>query len=178
MLRPAPVTLASIFFLGACATGGGGTADWGAAGESRGVGQPLPELTLKKWSGGVLRTRDLRGKVVLLDLWASWCEPCKEEMPLLDDMAVRLRGRGVEIVAVSIDEDRAAAEEFLRARRARWTLTLAHDPAGEVPERLQPPKMPTSYIVDARGVVRFVNAGFRRGDAATLEAKLLELAGR
>jgi thiol-disulfide isomerase/thioredoxin len=122
-----------------------------------------------------IRLSDYRGKVVLLDIWASWCAPCKEEMPQLDALASRLRGKGVEILAVSIDEDRPAAESFLKTRR-KWALTLAHDPAGAVPERLQPPKMPTSYIIDSNGIVRHVNAGFQAGDADRLEAQLLELA--
>lgn len=143
----------------------------------QGVGEPIPDLVLQPLSGeGEIRLRSLRGKVVLLDLWASWCAPCKDEMPILDDLAARLRPEGIEFVAVSIDEDRAAAEAFLRTR-ARWNLTLAHDPEGRVPDLLQPPKMPTSYVIDAEGVVRHVNAGFEPGDAAKIEAQLRALAG-
>lgn len=140
------------------------------------VGDPMPPLVLKQLAdGGDLRLDALRGKVVLLDIWASWCGPCKEEMPLLDELAARLKPRGIEVVAVSIDEDRAAAEAFL-ATRPRWNLTLAHDPQGRVPEQLQPAKMPTSYVIDAAGVVRHVNEGFERADAERLESRLLQLA--
>jgi thiol-disulfide isomerase/thioredoxin len=139
------------------------------------VGAPLPPLVVQRFSGGELDLAATGGKVLLIDLWASWCTPCKEEMPLLDEMAARLRDRGVEIIAVSVDEERASAEAFL-ATRPRWTLTLAHDPRGRVPELLQPPKMPTSYIVDAAGVVRHINAGFEASDAAKIEARLVELA--
>ena len=136
----------------------------------------MADLVVSEWrSGRDIRVRDLRGTVVLLDIWASWCAPCKEEMPLLDDMARRLRGEDVEIVAVSIDEDRGAAEEFLRTKKT-WALTLAHDPQGRVPDRLKPAKMPTSYVIDARGVLRQVTAGFERGDIARLEARLRALA--
>jgi thiol-disulfide isomerase/thioredoxin len=140
------------------------------------VGQPMPPLVFKTLAGATdIRLEELRGKVVLLDIWASWCGPCKEEMPVLDAIAARWKTRGVEVVAVSIDEDRAAAEAFL-ASRASWNLTLAHDPQGRVPEQLQPEKMPTSYIIDAGGVVRHVNAGFVREDAERLESRLGELA--
>jgi thiol-disulfide isomerase/thioredoxin len=136
----------------------------------------MPKVSVKSMAGD----RDIRlgggGRVVLLDIWASWCAPCKEELPLLDDMAGRLKKRGIEIIAVSVDEEKASAEDFLRARPS-WTLTLAHDPAGRVPELLQPPKMPTSYIIDASGVIRHVNAGFERGDVTRIEAQLVDLAG-
>jgi thiol-disulfide isomerase/thioredoxin len=126
--------------------------------------------------GGGVRLSELRGKVVLLDIWASWCAPCKQELPMLDDMAGRLRSKGIEIVAVSIDDSREDAETFLKSR-PRWSIRLAHDPEGHVPSKLQPPKMPSSYIVDRKGVVRQVNAGFERGDAQRIENKLVELAG-
>lgn len=155
-----------------CATSGGA----GGAAESNLVGQPLPALVVRSLNhDGVVDLGRLRGKVVLLDIWASWCAPCKEELPLLDEMAGRLKAKGVELVAVSVDEDKASALAFLRAR-PRWSLTLAHDPQGKVPDALQPPKMPTSYIVDRAGVVRQVNAGFEREDIARLEARLAALA--
>ncbi len=140
------------------------------------VGRALPDLQLTPLNGGKgLRMSELRGKVVLLDVWASWCAPCKQELPMLDDMAGRLRSKGIEIVAVSIDDSREDAETFLRSR-PRWTMRLAHDPEGKVPGRLQPPKMPSSYIVDRKGIIRQLNAGFERADAQKIEARLLEMA--
>lgn len=161
--------------LGGCVTGARPRAEAPAGGG--GVGQAMPAFTVRTLEGN--RSVDLhalRGKVVLVDLWASWCAPCKEEMPMLDDMAARLRRKGVEIIAVSVDEKRASAVAFLRAR-PRWSLTLAHDPEGKLPELLQPSKMPTSYIVDAHGIVRYVNVGFERADAALIEERLVALAG-
>ena len=164
---------------GCATTGGNDTIDTkpGGGDEAGGaVGRPLPALAVKTLNGdGTVSLSQLRGKVVLLDIWASWCGPCKEELPLLDEMAGRLKAKNVELIAVSIDEDRSAALAFLRAR-PRWSLTLAHDPKGKLPELLQPPKMPTSYIVDRQGVVRQVNAGFERGDISRLESRLAALA--
>jgi thiol-disulfide isomerase/thioredoxin len=161
--------------LSGCATAGGGGGSSGG-GSGQGVGDPMPDLVVREfWGKREIALGSLRGKVVLLDLWASWCDPCKAELPMLDDMAARLNRKGVEIVAVSIDTERAAAVEFLK-RRSRWAITLGHDPVGAVPERLQPPTMPTSYIVDRKGILRGVNVGFRREDASALEARLIELA--
>jgi len=162
-------------FVGGCASMGGGAVA-GGGGSAQSVGNPMPGLTVRDlWGKGEIDLASLRGKVVLLDLWASWCEPCKVELPMLDDMAGRVGHKGVEIVAVSIDTERAAALDFVK-RRSRWALTLGHDPGGALPERLQPPAMPTSYIVDRKGILRAVNVGFRREDAPTIEARLLELA--
>lgn len=151
-------------------------AEGGSEAQSDMIGQPMPELTVSEFrSEKELDLASLRGKVVLLDIWASWCAPCKEELPMLDDMSKRLASQGVRVLAVSIDEDREAAEAFLSTRK-RWNLTLAHDPKGHVPEKLQPPKMPTSYVIDSKGVLRHINAGFERADMKVLEAKLRELA--
>jgi cytochrome c biogenesis protein CcmG/thiol:disulfide interchange protein DsbE len=136
------------------------------------VGQAMPDLPLRELaSGQPLSLRALKGQVVLLDIWASWCGPCREELPLLDEIATRLAPRGVRIVAVSIDEDPAAAQDFLRLQ-PHWKLAVAHDPGRSVPAALAPPKMPSSYVVDRDGVLRVVHVGFERADAAKLEAEL------
>jgi thiol-disulfide isomerase/thioredoxin len=140
-----------------------------------GVGVPMPSVVVRELEGRrKIDLGTLHGKVVLVDIWASWCAPCMEEMPLLDEMAVRLRKNGVEIIAVSVDEDQQSAQTFLSSR-AKWSLTVAHDPKGKLPEVLQPSKMPTSYVVDAEGIIRYVNEGFERGDLKTIEAKLIAL---
>jgi cytochrome c biogenesis protein CcmG, thiol:disulfide interchange protein DsbE len=167
-----PICAAGCATLGAGAGGGGGDS------AVRGLGEPMPEVAVEEfWDRKELRLSALRGKVVLLDIWASWCVPCKDEMPTLDEMARRFQGQGVEIIAVSIDEDRLAAEQFLK-RRKRWSLTLAHDPAGSVPDRLQPAKMPTSYVIDRAGILRHINTGFEPADAARIEAQIAALAAK
>lgn len=142
------------------------------------VGQPLPELPLRDLgSGQPLSLKSLAGRVVLLDIWASWCGPCKEELPLLDEMAGRLAGAGVEIVAVSIDEEAETVRNFLR-QREKWNLRVAHDPQGKVPSELKPAKMPSSYLIDKSGVLKKIYGGFTRSDAARIENELKELASQ
>jgi thiol-disulfide isomerase/thioredoxin len=159
-----------------CATSGGPAATSGAA-ETHQVGAPAPEITVQALSGKTIAVSSYRGRVVLLDVWASWCVPCKQELPMLDEMAGRLRRQGIEVLAVSVDQERANVVKFLRAR-SRWSLTIAHDPRGEIADRLQPEKMPTSYIIDRAGIIRYVNSGFIPSDADTIERRLVEVAGR
>jgi cytochrome c biogenesis protein CcmG, thiol:disulfide interchange protein DsbE len=161
-----------------CASLGAASAPGDGDGPAPGLDRPMPELSLRPLQGRApIRLGALRGKVVLVDLWASWCAPCREELPLLDDLARRLRGQGLDvaIIAVSVDEDRAAAEELVRGR-ARWHLTMAHDP--DAAEVLKPAAMPSSYLIDARGRLQEINAGFRPGDIERLEARMRALAGR
>jgi thiol-disulfide isomerase/thioredoxin len=155
--------------------GGAARAESGK-GRKKGVGAPMPSIVVKELaSKRKIDLGGLQGKVVLVDIWASWCGPCKEEMPLLDEMATRLKKVGVEVIAVSVDEDKESAQQFLSSKD-QWFLTIAHDPKGKVPEVLKPAKMPTSYVVDAGGIIRYVNEGFERGDLQTLEARLKALA--
>jgi cytochrome c biogenesis protein CcmG/thiol:disulfide interchange protein DsbE len=165
---------AALLALAGCATAGAGGA--GAGGGDQ-VGTPVPEIRVESLGGKAIGIGDYRGKVVLLDVWASWCGPCKQELPMLDDMAKRLRGDGIEVLAVSIDQERANVVQFLKAR-SRWSLTIAHDPKGTIADRLAPEKMPTSYIIDRAGTIRYVNVGFEPADAAVIEQRLVDVARR
>jgi cytochrome c biogenesis protein CcmG, thiol:disulfide interchange protein DsbE len=159
------------------ACGGGGKPASDASSDTGSlVGKTAPDAEFAPLHGDKpVKLSDLRSKVVLLDFWASWCVPCQEELPLLDDMAGRMAGKGVEFVGVSIDEEKPDAERFLE-RRKSWKLTLGHDPEQAGAKLFNPPKMPTSYVIDREGVVRHVNAGFERGDAEKVEAQLAALA--
>jgi thiol-disulfide isomerase/thioredoxin len=127
-------------------------------------------------SGATVKLSALRGKVVLVDFWASWCEPCKRELPLLAKMASRLRPKGVEIVTVNIDDRTEAAQAFLRQHDLQ--LTVVADVDKKLVATYDPPKMPSSFVVDKAGIVRAINGGFEDGDAARIEQQLLALAAR
>jgi cytochrome c biogenesis protein CcmG, thiol:disulfide interchange protein DsbE len=158
-----------VLALGCASTSVGG-------GSSGPVGAPLPLLKVDTLSGKTIDIGSYRGRVLLLDVWASWCGPCKQELPMLDEMARRLKHQGIDVLAVSVDQERANVDQFVRGH-GRWSLTIAHDPRQEIAELLQPDKMPTSYVVDRSGIVRYVNAGFVPEDAAGIERHLLEVAG-
>jgi thiol-disulfide isomerase/thioredoxin len=170
------VAVALVLALCGCATAGGAGEGGGASGGNQ-VGAPVPDIHVESLGGKALGIDDYRGKVVLLDVWASWCGPCKQELPMLDDMAKRLHGDGVEVLAVSVDQQRANVVKFLKGR-PHWSLTIAHDPSGQIADRLAPEKMPTSYIIDREGIIRFVNSGFEPSDAAVIERRLADVARR
>jgi cytochrome c biogenesis protein CcmG, thiol:disulfide interchange protein DsbE len=165
------ILLAFAFCLfAACATAGGAAGGGGEAGNQ--VGAPVPAIHVESLTGKKIDVASYRGRVLLLDVWASWCGPCKQELPMLDAMARKLKAQGIDVLAVSVDQERANVDKFLKGH-GKWALTIAHDPAGAIAERLQPDKMPTSYVID-----RYVNAGFVPDDAATIERRLLEVAGQ
>jgi cytochrome c biogenesis protein CcmG, thiol:disulfide interchange protein DsbE len=173
---PRAIALAALVSVAACATAGGGGGGSGAGAASNQVGAPLPAIKVDSLAGKKIDVASYRGRVLLLDVWASWCGPCKQELPMLDEMAKRLKHQGIDVLAVSVDQERANVDKFLKGR-GRWSLTIAHDPDGLIAERLQPDKMPTSYVIDRSGIVRYVNAGFVPDDAAMIEKRLLEVAG-
>jgi peroxiredoxin len=137
-------------------------------------GQRAEDFELRDLAGRVVKLSSLRGKVVLVDFWASWCGPCKKELPMLADMAKRLRARGVEVLAVNVDKRRENAEAFLRASGAQLTVLL--DPDEIVVKKYEPPKMPSSFVIDKKGLVRHVNASYQPGDEKKIEEQLVELA--
>lgn len=138
------------------------------------VGERAVEFTLTDLNGKAVKLSSLRGKVVLIDFWASWCTPCKQELPLLEKLHAKLARRGLVVLVININKDRADAARFAAA--AKLTMTVPLDPKAQVVARYEPPKMPSSYVVDRKGIVRKVNAGFYgASDLARLEADLTAL---
>jgi len=137
------------------------------------VGARLPDIGMRDLNGRAVTAESLRGKVVLVDFWASWCAPCREEMPVLQRLHEKYSAQGLVIVGVSVDRDASKAREF--ASRLGITFPLVHDAQHTLAGRFSPPKMPSSYVVDRRGVTRYVHAGFRASDAATMEREIKAL---
>jgi thiol-disulfide isomerase/thioredoxin len=115
--------------------------------------------------GRVIELKDYRGKVVLVDFWASWCEPCKVAMPFYQALQKRFPEKLV-VLGVSMDEDRAALQAALKKRPVDFKIL--HDPSGKIAEYFSVEAMPSSFILDARGRLQFEHRGFVEADKARI----------
>ena len=138
------------------------------------VGEPTPNFNLPDiHSGQKVSLAGLKGKVVVVDFWASWCAPCKEEMPVLESLYKRFKDSGLVIVGVSVDNELANAKKFVGALKV--SFPIVHDAGHAVADKFKPPRMPTSIVIDKAGKIRFIHAGFRKEDGKKLEAEVREL---
>ncbi len=131
---------------------------------------PAPAIELPAETGAPIALASLKGKVVLVDVWASWCVPCKAAFPAYDELYRTYRERGFEVLAVNVDEKRADAERFLRDRR--HVLKVVFDPRGEAPLKFKVRAMPTTFLLDKRGNIRFVHEGFTGKDVALYQRRI------
>jgi cytochrome c biogenesis protein CcmG, thiol:disulfide interchange protein DsbE len=119
------------------------------------VGDAFPDLAKFNLEGTV---PDLRGKVVIVDFFASWCEPCKESFPVLEELHQKY-GDKLVIVAVNVDKKKADMDEFLKKHPV--TFTVVRDAANKLVAEVKPPTMPSSYVLDKDGKVHSFHRGFK-----------------
>ncbi len=140
-----------------------------------GVGAPAPDFDLPRLDSKTrLHLAELRGKIVLIDFWASWCGPCREALPQYDKLYAEFPRSEFEIVAVNLDENVADAKKFLAEHAVHYPVAL--DPAGGVPQSFGLIGMPTSYLVDRKGVIRLSYSGFKPQDLDTLRMTIGKIA--
>jgi len=123
--------------------------------------------------GGQLSLSDYKGKVVFVDFWASWCGPCLTSLPLIEEMRKQFPDEDFQVVAINLDQDKKKARRFLAKHSIGYPSVS--DPKGLLPERFGLSTMPSSYLLDRDGVVRYVHEGFRKGDEDELESKITQL---
>ncbi|MEY3285888.1 MAG: hypothetical protein RL500_618 [Pseudomonadota bacterium] len=136
------------------------------------VGQAAPLFELPSEQPTNLALQQLRGQVVYLDFWASWCGPCRQSFPWMAEMHRRHAAQGLAVVAVNLDTRMADAQAFLKSVPAPFRI--AYDPKGQTPREYAIKAMPTSLLIGRDGRIRQIHAGFRPSDTAALEAAILE----
>ena len=141
------------------------------------AGEPAPAMVAMPLRAGTppIALAELRGRVVYVDFWASWCVPCRQSMPVLDGLARRFGPRGFTVIGVNKDATVAEAERFLR--RVPVGFPLVGDADDAIARAFGVKAMPSGYLVDRAGVVRRIHRGFNDGTAAALEREIDGLLG-
>lgn len=125
------------------------------------VGQPAPDFALRSATGENLRLSEYRGDVVMINFWATWCGPCRQEMPLLDDLYNRYQRVGFRLLGVNIDDDSRRAMQMIEELGVNFPVLF--DEQKEVSKLYEVGAMPVTLLVDREGTVRYVHLGYKPG---------------
>jgi cytochrome c biogenesis protein CcmG, thiol:disulfide interchange protein DsbE len=137
------------------------------------IGKAAPEFALQTLKQEKVSLANLKGKVVYLDFWASWCIPCRSTFPWMNELQSKYKNDGLEIVAISIDDDVQDVEKFLVKVPAKFKIL--HDPMGVAKQAYGVRGVPASFIIDRKGVVRHGHLGVGGGHAAQVEDDIREV---
>lgn len=133
-------------------------------------GQKLPSLSTFGIEGTLPATA---GKVVLIDFWASWCGPCRESFPVLNQWQQTYASRGFTVLAVGVDKDKAALTAF--AKKTGAAFPIVHDVGQKLVAAANVATMPTSILVDKKGIIRHVSTGFRMKEVPEMVSRIESL---
>ncbi len=133
-------------------------------------GDPFPDLTQFPLEGRL--PEDLKGQVRVVDFWASWCAPCKDTFPAMEELYVRFQKQGLVILAINVDKSRTAMTEFLKDHPV--TFTVLRDSRKELVSKLRLPSLPSTFILDREGRVHSVCKGFRNAESRRKAVKEIE----
>jgi len=145
----------------------------GAAAALPAVGTAAPNFASKSDSGRNVRLSELRGQVVLINFWASWCSPCRQELPLLNKLYGQYRAAGFMLLAVNVDDNRKDAEAMLKKLELRFPTLF--DEGKAVAKLYGVDTMPATVVVDRDGRVRYVHRGYYEGYERKYEQQVRQL---
>jgi thiol-disulfide isomerase/thioredoxin len=131
------------------------------------------DFSLKSRSGEAVSLGALKGQVVLINFWATWCGPCRKEMPLLEQIQRKYAPLGFTMLGVNVEEDTRLMETFLKDVPVTFPILL--DPANGVSKLYNVSAMPSTVIVDRKGNVRFIHQGFKPGDEGRYQDMIRQL---
>lgn len=129
-------------------------------------GDAAPAFDLQG-EGAAVKLSNYKGKLIYLDFWASWCGPCKQSFPWLNEMQSKYAAKGFQVVGINVDANTDDAKAFLANLPAKFTV--AYDPKGATPKAYAIKGMPSSVLIDGNGKVISQHTGFRDADKAQLE---------
>ena len=138
-------------------------------------GENAPAFSLLDARGNLVALERLKGKVVYVDFWASWCGPCRQSFPWMNGLQQRYPEQLV-VVGVNVDRKRADADRFLQEHPAQFTVVF--DAAGVTPSTWSVKAMPTSFLVDPNGKIVAVETGFEESKAGAMEERVRTLVAR
>ena len=124
--------------------------------------EPAPNFTLKSSSGKNIKLSELRGQVVLLNFWASWCGPCRTEMPLLGKIHEKYKGMGFTVLGVNVEEDSTPAVSIIN--KTKIAFPVLFDKTNSVSKLYNVSAMPSTVIIDRDGNMRYLHEGYKAGD--------------
>ncbi len=122
---------------------------------------PAPNFTLKSRTGENIKLSELRGSVVMVNFWASWCGPCRQEMPILQQLYDRYHDMGFTLLGVNVDEEPALAEKMLKDIPVNFPVL--YDSNNVVSKEYQVKAMPSTFMVDRDGKIRYLHKGYKPG---------------
>jgi thiol-disulfide isomerase/thioredoxin len=125
---------------------------------------PAPAFKLSARGGKTIDLAQFKGQVVMINFWASWCGPCRTEMPILEDIYKKYKPMGFTMLAVNVEPDTAVAEAWLAKLSKPVTFPVAFDTDSKVSKLYKVPGMPTTVFVDRKGNVRVLHKGYKPGD--------------
>lgn len=125
-------------------------------------GATAPDFQLNSASGKPVSLSDLKGQVVLINFWASWCGPCRQEMPILDQLYHSYQAAGFTLLGVNVEPSAGDASKFLKSTPV--SFPVLYDPNSKVSQLYQVSGMPSTIIVDREGKIRYVHHGYKPGD--------------
>ena len=134
---------------------------------------PAPDFTLKSLTGKNIKLSELRGNVVLLNFWASWCGPCRQEMPLLEKLHNKYKGLGFTVMGVNVEEDGSKA--MAMAKKDKLSFPVLFDTQSQVSKAYQVSAMPSTVIIDRDGKMRYLHQGYKPGDETTYSSWVKKL---
>lgn len=144
-------------------------------GYAQDIGKPYIDFDATTVNGNQVKLSDLSGKVIFLDFWASWCKPCKEEFPYLINLYDNYKDSGFVVIAVNVDTDNEKINNFLSNLSIKVPFTVITDKEGKLPDLYKLDAMPTSFLIDKKGIVKFKHTGFELSDKEKYVKEIREL---